>query len=113
MRDFWLHLSLAGAAALEPADQATYNILLSLKPWSDITLFTMGEDGWACQVGTQVAENPNLLEPSQRWDGNYSTTSSGRRHVILHQYTRIPQWRDAVERAYFGSSGGSSNAIEP
>jgi SAM-dependent methyltransferase len=112
MRDFWLQLSLAGAAAFEAADQATYNILLSLRPWSDTTLFTMGEDGWACQVGTQALEQPALMEPAQRWDGSHSITSLGRRHAILHQYTRITQWRECVERVY-GSPSATNRHNAP
>jgi hypothetical protein len=38
MRDFWLQLCMVGAAGLEAADQAAYNILLSLRPWSEICL---------------------------------------------------------------------------
>jgi len=110
MRDFWLQLSMAGAAGLQAADQAAYNILLSLRPWSQITLFAMSEDGWACQAGTTAWPvridqfRPHLLEAEPTWDGVFSCTSMGKQHVILHQYDRVPEWREGVQRRY-GSGG--------
>ena len=106
MRDFWLQQCMVGAAGLEAADQAAYNILLSLRPWSEITLFTMSEDGWACQAGTTAFPamidrfRPHLLEPEPTWDGTFSCTSTGKRHVILHQYDRVPEWLESVRRRY-------------
>lgn len=106
MRDFWLQLSMACAAGLEAADQAAYNILLSLLPWQDMTLYAMSDDGWACQAGTTVWPDridrfrPHLLEPEPRWDGTFACTSSGRRHVILHQYDRVPAWYTSVCQRY-------------
>lgn len=106
MRDFWLQLSMACAAGLEAADQAAYNILLSLLPWSEITLFAMSEDGWACQAGTTAWPDrierlrPHLLEPEPKWDGTFACTSAGIPHVILHQYDRVPDWYPSVYRRY-------------
>jgi hypothetical protein len=103
MKDFWLQLSMVCAAGLQASEQAAYNILLSLQPWSDITLFSMGEDGWGAQMGTQLSKSPHQLEPEPKWDGIYSTTSNWKRHVILHQYPRIPAWRQSVEQTYRSS----------
>jgi hypothetical protein len=106
MRDFWLQLCMAGAAGLEAADQAAYNVLLSLLPWSEITLFAMSEDGWACQAGTTAWPErierfrPNLLEAEPKWNGTFSCTSAGTPHVILHQYDRMPEWTAAIQRRY-------------
>lgn len=106
MRDFWLQLSMACAAGLEAADQAAYNVLLSLLPWSEISFFAMSEDGWACQAGTTVFPErierfrPHLLEPEPLWDGAYSCTSAGTPHAILHQYDRVLEWCAAVQRRY-------------
>jgi hypothetical protein len=102
MSDFWLQLTMTTAAGLRAADQAAYNILLSLRPWSDITHFTMSENGWACQAGTAANDKLrlHLLEPAPLWDGEFSCTSTGEPHVILHQYDRVPQWREIVQRRY-------------
>lgn len=106
MRDFWLQLSMACAAGLEAADQAAYNILLSLLPWSEMTRFATSEDGWACQAGTTVWPDrieqlrPYLLEPEPTWDGTFACTSMGKRHVILHQYDRVPEWYPSIYRRY-------------
>jgi hypothetical protein len=119
MKDFWLQLAMTCAAGLEAADQAAYNILLSLRPWCDITRFTMSEDGWACQAGTTVPTSPEkmvrikplLLEQEPAWDGTFACTSAGKPHVVLHQYDRVPEWREAVERRY-QSAGVSSRTHE-
>jgi hypothetical protein len=102
MTDFWLQLTMTTAAGLRAADQAAYNILLSLKPWSDITYFAMSEDGWACQAGTAANDQLRLrlLEPAPSWDGDVACTSSGEPHIILHQYDRVPDWREAVQQRY-------------
>jgi glycosyltransferase involved in cell wall biosynthesis len=106
MRDFWLQLSMACAAGLEAADRAAYNILLSLLPWSEITLFAVSEAGWACQAGTRARParierfRPHLLEAEPLWDGTFACTSAGRPHVILHQYNRVPEWCTSVHRRY-------------
>ena len=106
MKDFWLQLAMAGAAGLDPADQAAYNILLSLHPWSAMTLFAMSEDGWACQAGTTAwperieGFRPHLLESEPTFDGTFACTSGGTPHVILHQYDGVPAWLEAVQRRY-------------
>jgi hypothetical protein len=105
MRDFWLQLSMATAAGRRAADQAAYNVLLSLKPWSDITHFAMSEDAWACQAGATVDSRSmdsrgHLLEPEPTWDGERACTSRGEPHVILHQYDRVAHWREAVRHRY-------------
>jgi hypothetical protein len=102
MKDFWLQLAMTTAAGLGAADQAAYNILLSLRPWSEMTLFAMSEDGWACQAGTTAwsgraaAFQQSGLEPAPVWHEEFSRTQSGDQHAILHQYDRVPEWRAAV-----------------
>jgi hypothetical protein len=53
---------------------------------------------------------PHLLEAEPTWDGTFSCTSMGRQHVILHQYDRVPEWLEAVQRRYssHGQIPGSS-----
>lgn len=111
MKDLWLSVYLMSvgsqhATKVYNPDQAAYNVLLSMEPYTGITRFTMSEDGWACQAGTTVDPakiagfKPHLLEPQPGWDGSAATTSKGDRHYILHQYDRIPDWKTAIESRY-------------
>lgn len=111
MRDLWLniyYLSVSSQALTQVPnpDQAAYNVLLNMRPYRDITHFSMSEDGWACQAGTSIDPakmqtfKQHLLEPQPLWDGNYATTSTGVRHTILHQYDRISDWKPTVESRY-------------
>src|SRR5829696_5485668 len=81
MTDFWLQLSMAAAAGLETADQPAYNILLSLRPWSEITLFAMGEDVWGL---------PDRNHRNADHEGETSTAPTGAsadvgRQPVLHE----------------------------
>jgi len=107
LRDLWLNIWLTCRAGGRPnPDQAAYNLHLSTKAWSNITLKTMSEDGWAAQVGTTVdpkkidSFRSNLLEPAPIWNGHMCCTSTNIPHVILHQWDRIPSWRAAIEQRY-------------
>lgn len=105
-----IYLSSLGAPQHVPGgggpDQAALNILLNLEPYRKITKFSTSEDGWACQAGTTVdpakIENyrPNLLDPEPQWDGEFATTSRGKRYAVLHQWDRIPNWKSVVESRY-------------
>ena len=107
MKDLWLQIWLTCHAAQRPnPDQAAYNLLLSLEPWSSITSFCYSEDGWACQAGTTVDPlkidgfRPWLLEKEPIWNGSMTATSQGNAHYILHQWDRITQWHSAIENMY-------------
>jgi hypothetical protein len=113
MKDLWLNIYLLSvgsqhATKVHNPDQAAYNVLLNLEPYSSMTKFVMSEDAWACQAGTTVDPAkmqtfmPHLLEPQPLWDGHYATTSRGTRHYVLHQYDRIPAWKPVVEARYAG-----------
>lgn len=107
MKDLFLNIYLTSISnKVHNPDQAALNVLLSLEPYKSITKFVTSEDGWACQAGTTVdplkidSFKDKLLEPEPKWDGEYATTSTGTRHVILHQYDRIPSWKQAIENKY-------------
>jgi hypothetical protein len=92
-------------------DQAALNLLLSLKPYKDITLYTNHDDGWACQCGTTVDPNkingfrPNLLSPEPVWKDGVMYNSKGDKYAILHQYNRVPMINDYIRKKYdIGSS---------
>jgi hypothetical protein len=69
-------------------------------------LYTVSEDGWACQLGTTAdptkisAFRPNLLEPSPVLRDSAVTTSTGKEYYIVHQYDRVPQFRSVIEKKY-------------
>lgn len=112
MLDLFLNISLScGASPVHVPggggpDQAALNILLNLKPYRDITRFTSSEDGWAAQLGTTVdpyklpAYGPVLTDPSPRLENGKVVTSTGKEFTIVHQYDRIPQWKDIIEKQY-------------
>ena len=86
-------------------DQAAVNILLNMKPYKDITNFAMSEDGYAAQLGTtgpQVAGKyaDKLVEKSPILVDNMVCTSEGKPFAIVHQYDRVPEWKEIIEKKY-------------
>jgi hypothetical protein len=86
-------------------DQAALNILLNMKPFKDITNFAMSEDGYAAQLGTtgpQIAGKyaTRLVENSPILVDNVVCTSTGKPFAIVHQYDRVPEWKDIIEEKY-------------
>ena len=86
-------------------DQAAVNILLNMKSYKDITNFAMSEDGYAAQLGTtgpQVAGKyaDKLVEKSPILVDNMVCTSDGRPFSIVHQYDRVPEWKQMIEKKY-------------
>jgi hypothetical protein len=86
-------------------DQAAVNILLNMKPYRDITRFTASEEGWAAQLGTtgpQVAGKyaGKLVEKSPILVDNVVCTSDGTPFVMVHQYDRVPEWKEIIEKKY-------------
>lgn len=107
IKDLFLNIYLVSLNnQVHNPDQAALNILLNLEPYKSITKFVNSEEGWACQAGTTVDPSkieqfrPALLEAEPKWDGNYATTSTGERHVILHQWDRVPKWKSVIEKEY-------------
>ena len=107
MRDLWLTIyNMSTGNAIHNPDQAAYNILMNLEPYKSVTKYAMSEDGWACQAGTTFdpakiqAFLPHLLEAQPTWINGYACTSKGKKHAVLHQYDRIPAWRQVIEARY-------------
>lgn len=111
MMDLWLgifYMSVASQAMTNVynPDQAAYNVLMNTSVYKTLTKYAMSEDGWACQAGTTMDPEkidrfkPHLIEPQPTWNGDKACTSTGVPHAILHQYDRIPEWKDIVERRY-------------
>jgi len=106
-RDFSLAVYLSIVNNQDPMpDQAGVNVMLSLEPYKSITKFNDHDTNWACQCGTTVDPTkiegfrPNLMSPEPTFDGEYAYTSKGEKYVLLHQYNRVPSWKEAIERKY-------------
>ena len=100
-------------------DQAVYNVLINTKPYYDVTLFAQQKDGWACQAGTTVdpskikefrplltEEEPIFEDGLVKTGGDSHTTKKGTPFVIVHQYDRVPEWKEFV-REKFGQEDES------
>lgn len=88
-------------------DQAVFNVLLQTQPYKAITLFADQSTGWACQAGT-VADptkivnfRPYLTEPEPIWRHGQVLTGDGQtQFAIVHQYDRVPSWREQILSKY-------------
>ena len=104
-------------------DQAAFNFITSIHPFSTETYFASNSDSWAIQLGTtieavksgsgdigkEVLGNPSKLieyqmkyedvQPNIRIDGKVQTTS-GNLYTIVHQWDRIPDLKQKIEELY-------------
>ena len=86
-------------------DQAALNVLLNMKPYKDITNFAMSEDGYAAQLGTTGPQitgkyGAKLVEKTPILVDNVVCTSDGKPFSIVHQYDRVPEWKQIIEKKY-------------
>lgn len=86
-------------------DQAAVNILLNMKSYKDITNFAMSEDGYAAQLGTTGPQivgkyGDKLVEKPPILVDNMVCTSKGKPFAIVHQYDRVPEWKEIIEKKY-------------
>jgi hypothetical protein len=88
------------------ADQAAYNLILSEENWRHLATTVHHDVAWACQAGT-VADprqlpqlREALLDVAPVFDGAFVRTPGGEPYAIVHQYDRVPQWRDCFEARY-------------
>ena len=87
-------------------DQAVFNVLIQTQPYKDVVLQATQASGWACQAGT-VADptkmdtfRPNLLEDEPMFVDGEVLTSKGKPFCIVHQYDRVPEWKQYVMEKY-------------
>ena len=86
-------------------DQAALNVLLNMKPYKDITNFATSESGYAAQLGTTGPQKyleygSKLVEERPVFTGNQVCTTKGKPFAIVHQYDRIPEWKEIIEKKY-------------
>lgn len=103
LADLMLAIGLVAKSSDWPtADQAAYNLLLSMEPYASACQFTRSEDGFACQV--DALANPAkyaelgqyLLEPRPVFGPDGMRTAGGRLYAIVHQYDRVQPYHDAI-----------------
>jgi hypothetical protein len=107
--DFSLAVFLSVQNSREPMpDQAGVNVLLSLDPYKSITKFNDHDTNWSCQCGTTVDPRKidnfrkNLLSPEPIFKDGIVYTSTGKKYVLVHQYDRVPNWKQMIEEKYKG-----------
>ena len=89
------------------ADQASYNILLNWKPYTDITHYSTLNDAFTCNLHvTHKPEQmalfgPHLLEPRPIFvDGVMLDGENKKPFCIVHQYDRVPELVKFVQEKY-------------
>ncbi len=106
LADLFLHNFMLAIGNPPALDQGTFNILMHTKPYSDIVYFAKQHEGWACHAGTTVDPSkidsfrPNLLEAEPTYKDGIVYTSTGKKFCMVHQYDRVPQWRNDVMKKY-------------
>jgi hypothetical protein len=115
MLDFFLNVYMvsAGGRTHNP-DQAAVNILLRSEVYKEIThIARPSEDAWACQAGTthdpnKIKEYSPFIEDkrdllsriSSLDDGEYISNVNGVPLYLVHQYDRVPGWKEFVLKKY-------------
>lgn len=107
LRDLCLNIFVSCVGAAIPiCDQSTFNFMISQHPYTDLSLYAKSEYGWACQLGTTADPTkleqfkPFLLEDLPKIEGDKVVTSTGLEYTIVHQYDRVPEWRELIEKKY-------------
>lgn len=87
-------------------DQSTFNVMIQTQPYKDSVFFARQADGWACQAGTTVDPSkidqfrPLLQEQEPYFKDGYVYTSFDEKFCIVHQYDRVPEWKEVIEARY-------------
>lgn len=83
------------------ADQAALNVLIHTDKYKSVTNFATMQSGWCCQAGTVAHPNivakyaNSLTEPLPVFIDGVCYTSEGVEFALVHQYNRVPEWREA------------------
>ncbi len=100
-------------------DQAALNIILNTRAWDDVTYFVNASENWACQAGTTHAaitagsgdigltyKNGNVDVVNNIINDNAFlldtkiVNDEDKPYCIVHQYNRVPEWKEVVEYKY-------------
>lgn len=123
VRDLLLQLFyLSSNRPIPIVDQAVFNFLINLYPLRGETLWTNNKDGWAIQLGTTedailngagdigqlVRAKPEMIEGYRKAyqdvqpvvENNHLVTNGTDTFHIVHQWDRVPEIKQIVERLY-------------
>ena len=107
VKDLCLNIYLGSINRPIPiVDQAVFNVLLSTEPFKSAVYFAKQKDGWACHAGTTVDPSkidgfrPNLTEKEPYFEDGIVYTSSNTPFYIVHQYDRVPEWKQYILNKY-------------
>lgn len=107
MKDLVLNIFLSAINRPIPiVDQAVFNVLIQTLPYRDAIKFAKQSDGWACQAGTTVDPSkiegfrPNLVEDVPTMRDGIIYTSTEKPFCIVHQYDRVPEWKEMVSKKF-------------
>lgn len=84
-------------------DQAAYNILMNMQHYVDVSDVYSNDDAWAAQLGTigpQVNFPMVPVNTTAQFVDNKVCNSFGEPYVIAHQYDRVPEWKEILEKKY-------------
>ena len=87
-------------------DQSTFNFMIQSTWFQKSGMYLRSEDAWACQLGTTADPSkieqfaPLLLEPTPKFENGEVVTSTGNPFTIVHQYDRVPEWKQIIEAKY-------------
>ena len=91
---------------IQICDQAVYNVLIQTQPFKDRIFFAEQSDAWACQAGTTVDPSkiemfrPFLTEKEPIFEDGLVKTHDGHIFSIVHQYDRVPEWKQFIQEKY-------------
>ena len=87
-------------------DQAVYNVLIQTQPYKNVIHYTKQHEAWAVQAGT-VADptkidgfRPNLTDLEPVFYDGIVYNSLNKPFCIVHQYDRVPEWREFVQKKF-------------
>ena len=104
-----LFINIFAAAIGRPipiCDQSTFNFMIQSTWFRKSSVYLRSEDAWASQLGTTADPSkieqfrPMLVEAEPKMINNEVTTSTGIPFTIVHQYDRVPAWREVIEAKY-------------
>jgi len=107
MKDLFINIFAAAIGRPIPiCDQSTFNFMIQSTWFRKASVYLRSEDAWAAQLGTTGDPNkieqfrPMLVEAEPKMENGEVVTSTGIPFTIVHQYDRVPQWRELIEAKY-------------
>ena len=106
VKDMVFHIFTNGInRPIRIVDQAIFNVLINTQPFKDVVFYT---HDWACELGTIMDPSkieqfrPNLMFSEPIWqDGQVKVPPMAMRSFpIVHQYDRVPELKEFVQKKY-------------